>query len=463
MLLDRFPGVPCIHILIRTRKGLGAGERFEKEVLDSPPFQPLVQQYGRDSVLHRVKVLSGDAAQIEAGLGTNQVQDLKGKIGLVINCAGLVEFFPPLDQSLDANVTSIEQLIQFCRQLNARLVHVSTCYVAGEANGLIEETEPIPGFYPRRTGQDDKRFSASDELAECREAVARAAKGLEGAKRTKALVELGRSRSSRWGWVNTYTYSKSLGEQILAAQDDVQYAIVRPAIVESSLRFPFPGWIEGGRTAAPLVLMAMGGLMDWPARRDLSLEVVPVDLIAAATLAVSGKLLAGRARQVYQLASSDVNPYPLEDLIKLLVSDARKKGSGSRINWLDPFPRLRFLNAAQAEERRQLMHRRIRRGRRLLKTLGLGKRTANLRLVELQLGFHQQTFGQYLPFILDNRYVFESCNIRELYQQMSLEDQQKIPWNPELIKWPSYWRDCQSAGIRKWLQPRAVREWSFQL
>ena len=465
ILLDRFPQVARVNVLVRPRGDLSASERFAREVLDSPPLRPLVDREGRSRVESRVNVLSGDASEPLAGLAPGQVRELAGRVGLVINCAGLVEFFPPVDLSLRANVDSVERVLELCDELGAKLVHVSTCYVAGEANGLVEETEPIPGFYPRRSEPADRSFRASEELAECRAAASVAAEGLEGAERARALTELGRVRAARWGWVNTYTYSKSLGEQALAEQTAVPCAIVRPAIVESSLRYPFPGWIEGGRTAAPLVLMALGGLLDWPARRDLSLEIVPVDLVAAATLAVAGELLAGRTRQVYQLAGSDVNPYPLEDLIRLLCDEARSNGNrvASPPLWLDPLPRLRFLGEREASLRRQTQRRRIARARGLLERFGRRAAISRLRVLELQLGFHEATFRQYTPFILDNRYIFEAVNIRELYAGLSANDRHALPWDPETIDWPSYWRNCQIPGIRKWVQPGAVREWTFQL
>ena len=465
LLLDRFPGARRIHVLIRPRPGISGEVRFATEVLDSPPFGPIVEELGREAVSKRVNVLSGDASRRRAGLDPEQVRDLAGRVSLVINCAGLVEFFPPVDLSLRANVDSVERLLELCDDLGAKLLHISTCYVAGEADGLIEETEPIPGFYPRRAGPTDHRFNADVELADLRAAVATVAEGLDGTQRAEALTELGRVRAARWGWVNTYTFAKSLGEQLLASQSSVPYAIVRPAIVESSLRFPFPGWIEGGRTAAPLALMALGGLLDWPVRRDLSLEIVPVDLVAAAALAVAGELLRGRARQVYHLAGSDVNPYPLEDLIRLLCAEAR--ANGGRIKnapfWLDPLPRLRFLDAPGAERRRRVQRRRIAAARRILGRLRQRDRAARLRLLELQIGFHEETFRQYMPFILENRYVFEAINIRSTYAGLSARDRQALPWDPESIDWPGYWRTCQIPGIRKWVQPEAVREWTFQL
>ncbi len=465
MLLDRFPDIKRLHVLIRPRGSVPAVERFRSEVLASPVLEPLIAKFGRDGVERRVRVLSGDAAEPDLGLGGRDLRALAGRVGVVINCAGLVDFFPPLDVSLRANVKSVQRVASLCARLRARLVHVSTCYVAGVDDGLVEETEPISGFYPRRDGPGDGAFKAGEELRECRELARSAARGLEGSARAESLAELGRRRAARWGWVNTYTFTKALGEQALADEAEVPYAIVRPAIVESSLEYPFPGWIEGGRTAAPLALMALGGLLDWPARPDLSLEIVPVDLVAAATITVARELLEGRAKQVYHLASSDVNPYPLGDLIRLLHSAARSNGGGMSgpPTWLAPFRRLRFLTAAQAERGRARLRRRIARVRWLLERAGLGARADRLRPLELQIGFHEETFRQYLPFIHDHDYVFETVNIRQAYEGLEPEWRDSLPWCPECIDWPRYWLECQLPGIRRWIQPDAVRQWAFRL
>jgi len=60
-------------------------------------------------------------------------------------------------------------------------------------------------------------------------------------------------RAHHLGWPNTYTFTKSLGESILSRHgQDLPIAIVRPSIVESSMRSPFMGWNEGINTSGPL-------------------------------------------------------------------------------------------------------------------------------------------------------------------------------------------------------------------
>jgi long-chain acyl-CoA synthetase len=500
LLLDRFPDFRHLHFFERPARGMSAEERFYRETLASPALSAIAERLGQDRLRDKVTVWSADLAHANCGVDPNGVEKLAGRVSLIINCAGKVDFFPPVDESFRSNVDGVENVLGLARSLGARLLHVSTCYVRGEADGLAEETEPVLGFYPHRHGPEDYSFRYRDEIAYCRERIRHITSG-HGSNGTtlpsevsQRLVALGRQRARHWGWVNTYTYAKSLGEQIVAAagagQDGgpaLEYAIVRPAIVESALRFPFPGWIEGGRTAAPLVLMALGGLKDWPVQRDMPLEVVPVDLVAAAILVVAALLLEGRHQPVYQLATADVNPLEMEHLIHLLDREARRRTRARRNGHLSrallerlagthPGARARFVSPAQARAKRRRLQQRLGRIESLLAKArsawertglpggqGLGAWSAAARALSLQAQFREQTLDTYLPFILYHRYIFESENIRSAYASMTETDRRRLPWDPESIDWDSYWIHNQIEGIERWIQPAAVKDWTFKI
>lgn len=446
----------------------------------------IAERLGESFLSKKITIWEGDASLPNCGLDPVQVAGWNGKLGLVLNCAGLVDFFPRVDEALRGNADTVENILALTRDIGAKLLHVSTCYVAGRVNGLVEETEPIQAFYPLRDGLSDRSFDYAAEREYCCERASRivgSTIGDDGVllfEARKQLIDLGRHRANQWGWVNTYTYSKSIGEQILAAQMDVDYTIVRPAIVESALHFPFPGWIEGGRTAAPLILMAMGGFKDWPARTDIPLEVVPVDLVAGAIVTAGALLLNGQHEQVYQLGTADVNPFELEPLVRLLENEAQRFHNGGRglrtPRWLDPLQHLRFLSAEDARARREKIERRSLRVQGLLALLqsqlkksslpagGAMERCSKvLRTLGLQARFREQVIDQYLPFILENHYIFESHNIRRAYERITPRDREYVPWNPESIDWDTYWRVNQIQGVTKWLQPETAREWTFKI
>lgn len=494
LLVDHYPEFKRIHVLLRPRGEISAAERFQSEVLSSPPFRAMGER--ARCALQKLSVIAGDIAQSGCGLDASDLAGLPG-VGLVINCAGKVDFFPPVDESLATNVAGVENVVFLARRLRAKLLHVSTCFVCGEADGLIEETDPVEHYYPHRRGKSDQSFNCRDEISHTREIIreiyesdlagggSAGAGGRRSRELSQRLIALGRQRAAGWGWVNTYTYSKSIGEQIIAAAEGLDYAIVRPAIVESSWRFPFPGWIEGGRTAAPLVLMALGGQKAWPVAGDSPLEVAPVDMTAAAILIVAERLLAGKNERVYQLGSADVNPVTLGAIVGWLDEAARRRKNEHRklgealAGWLTGArsgSRVRFVSEEEAGEIRARLLARATRAEggmaraaqiagaaRLPGTRVLGRLAGELRKVALQSKFRDQTLDQYLPFVLRNRYVFESENIRAAYAALHSDDRDLLPWRPEEIDWKDYWLHNQIEGIEKWVQPEAVREWSFKM
>jgi len=484
LLLDRFADFKHLHLLLRPRRNVSPQERFRKEILGSPAIVPILERLGDRAPLDKITVHAGDLGQPNCGLDEETLEKLAGRVDLVINCAGLVEFFPPVDDSFLSNVDGVERVCALCRRLEAKLVHVSTCFVCGEADGFVEESEPILGFYPRRKGPRDQGFQHDREVHYMRERIREAyeTEGLErGARRpaelSQKLSDLGWQRAAQWGWVNTYTYSKSLGEQIIASRDDLDCTIVRPAIVEAALDFPFPGWVEGGRTAAPLVMMAMSGLRYWTVREDAPMEVVPVDLVAAAILIAGVMLLNDCAEPVYHVSTADVNPIYFGPLIRILYREyLRQRRSGKNGN-----PSLGAFTIPLGV--RSLTPERARvRGRRYQKSINqLQQWTTNLRrtmqrsgvpgwrhlrrvatllrVTGLQIMIRDQALDLYRPFMYDNRFIFEAENIRRAYRALPETDRELLPWTPEKIDWADYWVNSEVAGVEKWVR----KEGSFRV
>src|SRR5258705_11218386 len=138
------------------------------------------------------------------------------------------------------------------------------------------------------------------------------------------LTKLGMERAEHWGWTNTYTYTKSLGEQIILSDRTVPCTIVRPAIVESAIRYPFPGWNEGFNTTAPLMYLMLKGHRAVPMGEDTALDVIPVDFIACGMLLATAALIAGEHEPIYQLGTSDSNRVTSKRLTELTALPVRR-------------------------------------------------------------------------------------------------------------------------------------------
>src|SRR5437773_10975172 len=151
MLLDRFPELKHLVVQARRKKNVSGEQRFYSEVLQSPPLRSIVERIGGENVIRKkVQVIEGDLDQPLCGIPSEQLDQLKGKVDIVVNLAGVVDFDPPLNESVEPNVYGTKHLIELVQWLKAKLVHVSTAYVAGKKNGRIAEDTPIDGYFPRR-------------------------------------------------------------------------------------------------------------------------------------------------------------------------------------------------------------------------------------------------------------------------------------------------------------------------
>jgi long-chain acyl-CoA synthetase len=467
MVLDRFPELKHLIVQVRRRKNVSGLHRFYSEVLQSPPLRVIVERLGGESVIsQKVRVVEGDLDQPLCGIPPEQLDDLKGKVDVLVNLAGVVDFDPPVNESVEPNVYGTQHIIALVQLLDAKLVHVSTAYVAGKKNDRISEDTPIAGYFPRRGERDDEHFSVDDELKWYEEFVreTRDSRATNPRPVRERLREGGMKRADHWGWTNTYTYTKSMGEQLIARTPGLTYAIIRPAIVESSLRFPFPGWNEGFTTSAPLVLMGGEGVKGWPVRNG-PLEIIPVDLVAAGILIVTAAILCGKNKPVYHLASADENPIMLPRLVAFLGMNSRykhkHKKSGSRLaNVLKAYVETRVISVESLQSRRarlhrglDIMHAVLTLGKTLMGARKVDPYLKSLRDTRRQIRAQEITLDKFLPFMFHNSFIFETRNIREAAQMLTSEDLKRIKWDPQSVDWADYWVNIHTKGIERWIRP----------
>ena len=468
MILDRFPELRHLIVQVRRKKNISGEQRFFSDILSSPPVRRTVEHLGGvDAVRQKVTVLEGDLDEPLCGFSADRIGELKGKVDVVVNLAGVVDFDPPVNESFETNVYGTQHLIALVQLLETRLVHVSTCYVAGKRNGRIPEDTEIDGYFPRRETAPNERFSVEKELEWYEQFVRKTRESRDSNPRPvrERLREGGMARADFWGWTNTYTYTKSIGEQLLAQTPGLKYCIVRPAIVESSMEFPFPGWNEGFTTSAPLVLMGGEGVKGWPVRKDGPLEVIPVDLVAQGILIVAAAMLSGKARRVYHLASADENPIMLPRLVSFLGMNSRykhkHKKEGNRLaNAWKAYVETQVITVESLQARRSRLHRgldiihaALTLGKTLLGARKIDPYLKSLRDTRRQIRAQEITLDKFLPFMFHNSFVFETRNIRETAAQLTNEDLKRICWDPKTIDWADYWVNIHTKGIERWIRP----------
>src|SRR5215204_346101 len=367
MLLDRFPGVGRVYVTVRARGKEESETRFWNNVITAPPFDPVRERYGaafEDFIRDKVRLVNGDISEDNLGFTEEEAEEVAKDIDVLNNSAGNVTFNPPLESALRTNVVGTQNVIKFVKRMRRpALVHISTCFVAGNRSGAVWESDPVLGYFPRKNEPEMQgvQFSVDQEIADCakladrvrdeardgmmtarfrelsrkrlneegRDADDPAAPGLAVARERKVwtrtrLTDLGVERAAYWGWPNIYTYTKSLGEQLVAAETEMVRSIVRPSIVESAMSYPFPGWNEGFTTTAPIIFLIRKGQTLIPANQKLILDITPVDQVAAVMLAVAAQACVEEPRLVFQAATGDANPANMERIISLVGLYKRK-------------------------------------------------------------------------------------------------------------------------------------------
>ncbi len=507
LLLDRFPDVGKMYLAVRSKKGRDSEARFWSEIAGSRPFDPLRARYPgaafEDFLRERVQALDLDVSKPHCGLTPAQMAEFRGTVHAVVNVAGVVDFDPPLDEAMLTNARGVENLVDLARELgDVPILHTSTCYVAGYRRGRIPEEDPrvhpyprfgeVPGevqWEPRREiveGLDiaasikrhaHDRFRVASFQEQARKNLEKKGEPARGAiyeaevKRVKERYitdETGREGTARakyWGWPNTYTYTKSLGEQILAASG-LPFTIVRPAVIESSIRYPFPGWNEGINTMAPITYMFMKGHMQVPWGEHTSLDVIPVDMVSAGMILALAALVAGEAKPVYQLGTSGTNAISMTRMIELC-------GLYKRMHFLNTGKGNPLVNFVQAHweptpvTKEEFFSRgapgiakAVRSVSGLLRKAAAGPAAAVAKPVSKALDAYAdvaqrngEIFAMFVPFMAETEYVFSTENADSLTRRLTPDDRAKIDWDPKGIDWRHYLHDVHLPGLEKWVLP----------
>jgi HAD superfamily hydrolase (TIGR01490 family) len=300
-----------------------------------------------DRVATKVRVLEGDVHAPSLGLGEEDLTELSREVDVVIHSAASVIFDAPLDAAVDSNVRGTLGLLKLARTWEKLplFIHISTAYVVGTSNEDAPEAPPGPSS-PNGTTLDAREEvlgleavvaevdEASQERALLRrfETEARRELGMVGEEEEVAervdqlrrawmrerLVERGTRRARELGWNDVYTFTKSLAERMVVAESgETPLVIMRPAIIESSHREPYPGWIQGTRMADPIIMaFAKGILREFPGNPKSYVDIVPVDHVVNAILAAGVRR--PEKPEIFQVASGERNPIRYRDLYDIV-------------------------------------------------------------------------------------------------------------------------------------------------
>jgi len=463
-------------LLVRDGRRTPADRRIQKELLKNDAFDRLREQHGsevstetfQEMTDRRITTIAGDVSTDGLGLNDDDKR-LFSTADTVIHSAATVSFDSPLDRAVEINLLGPSRIVQLCHELGTtpHMVSVSTCYVAGNRRGNAPEVLVSDGPFDiglswraeveasRRLKGDTEALSRRPErLVEFR-AAARTELGAAGAPAIAAkteqlrsrwvkdqLVEAGRARATSVGWPDAYAFTKALGEQALTdVKGDVPVSIVRPSIIESAWAEPRPGWIRGFRMAEPVIISyARGLLKEFPGVPEGTVDVIPVDIVVAAMIAVAA---AGPevAPPISQVASGGVNPLKYRAMIDYISGWFTEHPLYDNKGQPILVPEWNFLGRGRVQSQLKRAKSVLTRAEKVLQALPLrGEQaefaaTLEAKRIEVESALqYVELYGLYT----ECEAIYQVDNLLTLWDTLDPADQEMFNFDPRVVDWEYY-------------------------
>lgn len=452
-LIRAVPDIGAIYLLIRgNKRHPDARSRFLEEVATSSVFERLREADSEafDTFLEeRVHCVTGEVTEAYFGLGQEGYRKLATELDAVINSAASVNFREELDKALSINTLCLRNVAGLV-DLNPQLavLQVSTCYVNGMNSGQVTESviKPAGEAVPR----SPNGFYEIEELIRLlQDKIEDVQARYSGKVLEKKLVDLGIREANRYGWSDTYTFTKWLGEQLLMkALNGRTLTILRPSIIESALEEPAPGWIEGVKVADAIILAyAREKVTLFPGRRSGIIDVIPVDLVANSIILSLAEALAepGR-RRIYQCCSGAANPISLGEFIDHIMAESKNNYAAyDHLFYRKPSKPFVAVNRALFDLVVSGARLPLSLTDRVLKWLGNTRDLKILKNLDTT-----QSLATIFGFYTGTGLHFRNDELMALADRMGEVDKGLFPVDSRLIDWELYLRKIHLAGLNRY-------------
>ncbi|CAH3872452.1 unnamed protein product [Pieris brassicae] len=387
-----------VYILLRGKRGLTIQERL-KTLLELPVFSRVYREKAK--FCDKIEPVVGVVSQDGLGISPEDRVTLINEVSYVFHSAASIKFTEPLHDLLNVNVKGTERVLSLCMKKLEVLVHVSTAY--SNTHKIFIEEKVYPSPIP---------LSMIDQLI----------KEQPDEERTKIIIK---------DEPNAYTFSKKLGEALLAEKHGhVPVIIIRPSIVIASLSEPLPGWIDNWNGATGLIgSISKGILRVLPGNEVNVLDLIPVDYVVNLIIVAATKKILSQSVNVYACATSTEKPLTLRNLIKLITISSKI----NKFNEL-PFPGAYFTNSKLLLVFLSA----------ILQTSPLSLADALLRMTGKDPKYRkmlrriEQVRDILIEIFTSNSWKFSTMNKYCLYSSLSPSDKKTFPFSPSLINWSEY-------------------------
>jgi fatty acyl-CoA reductase len=462
-----------ITVLIRPGRRADAAARLAKEVIKNDCFDRLRSELGdgfAPEVERRVRAVPGDVGRDGLGLDEDGREALR-RADVVIHSAATVSFDAPLTQAVEINLLGPSRVAAAMSDVGSagHLIAVSTAYVASTHQGEAKEELLSENRYTldvswrdevtaaRRLRDDLQAESRKPERLKeftkrARSEIGAAGDHLIAARSEKVreewvsgeLVTAGTARALSLGWPDAYPFTKALGERALVEQWEgtVPISFVRPSIIESAVSEPRPGWIRGFRMAEPIIISyARGLLAEFPGVPEGIIDVIPVDLVVAAILAVAARGPEPGRPTVYHVASGVRNPLRYGRLVELSTGFFQRHPLYDERGQPISVPEWSFPGRGRVQRQLKRADAAMAFAEKLLTALPIRGKQAQLAariedrhaMAKRALGY-VELYGAYTE--TDARYRVD--NLLELWSGCDADDHATFGFDPGVIDWDRY-------------------------
>ncbi|GAB0087088.1 hypothetical protein DMENIID0001_013610 [Sergentomyia squamirostris] len=232
-ILFSCPDVKKIYLLLRSKRGVSVNDRLA-ELKTCQIFSRIRQK--NEDLLEKLIPLEGNSMSLKLGLSDHDLEKMEN-VSVIIHSAASVRFDDPLHKAILMNTRSARELCLIAENLkNLKvLAHISTTY-CNPKYSVIEEK-----IYP--------------PLADWRQAI-KLAENLD-----PDVLDILAPKYMDFQ-PNTYTFTKSLAEQIMNEYSQkLPIFIFRPSIVAPSVKEPLVGWVDNFNGITGMLAAAGSGLI----------------------------------------------------------------------------------------------------------------------------------------------------------------------------------------------------------
>ncbi|XP_054811952.1 fatty acyl-CoA reductase 2, chloroplastic-like [Prosopis cineraria] len=455
-ILRMVPETGKIFVLIKAKDKEAAMDRLKAEIIECELFKIIKQGHGEryeEFMMSKLIPVVGTVCEPDLGMDSHTATDIAKQVHVVVNSAATTSFDERYDVALNTNTKGPFRLLNFAKKCkNLRLfLHISTAYVGdGERQGIILEK-------PLYIGQGRARAITEHDINFEINLASEIVNAVKQNQATQMMKELGIERANMYGWADTYSFTKAMGEMLINSfRDDIPMVILRPSVIESSYTQPFPGWIQGYRVLDPLIInFGKGQLPGFLGDPKAVIDVIPVDMVANATMAAIAKHGAAATPElsVYHIGSSVANPISFGDVFDyarrhfnsfpLLEKSSNGNNQNIKIQKMNFFNSLDDFSSYISME--------------------MAKQTGLLDATKLEPHHLHQTLQKksakkaqlfthlaklYKPYMFYKAW-FDNGNTQRLYGEMSGEEMKSFGFDVGSINWEQYISNIHIPGVRK--------------